>query len=391
MQPILPLFAREFHLTPAQSSLSMSVATQALAVALLVAGTLSEVYGRKPVMAASIVCAALLMIAAAFAPSWHALLAFRLVAGLAMSGLPATAIAYVAEEMHPETVGMAMGLYISGTGVGALAGRIFVSFMADFIGWRSGLFTLGLLSLAAGAIFWWRLPASRHFRPRPLRIGSLLGSAAAHLKDPVLLGLFTEGFLLLGAFMAFFSYLGYRLMAAPYHFSQTAVGLIFLISVVGISSSAFTADFADRLGRPRMFGWLVLLILGGALVTLSSSLVAIIGGAAVMSFAFYGAHSVASAWVSTRARQAKAQAAALYLFAYYTGSSVIGWGGGFGWSAGGWPGVVAIMSVCLGAAFVLARWLQSRSPMPVTATLPPPMPLIRRVTHPALAKRLRHP
>ena len=253
VQPIMPLFSREFGVSPAQASLSMSVTTQALAAAMLVAGALSEVYGRKPVMAVSIVTAALLLTASAFAPTWHAFLLLRLLSGLAFSGLPATAMAYVGEEMHPEVSGMAMGLYISGTGLGALGGRLIVSVMADLVGWRSGLFTLGLLSLASGIVFWVRLPRSRHFEPHPLRVRPLLDSAVTHLKDPVLLGLFAEGFLLLGALMAFYNYLGYRLMAPPYGFSQTAVGLLFLISLTGILSSAFTGDFANRMGRPKVF------------------------------------------------------------------------------------------------------------------------------------------
>ncbi len=360
VQPIMPLFSREFGVSPAQASLSMSVTTQALAAAMLVAGALSEVYGRKPVMAVSIVTAALLLTASAFAPTWHAFLLLRLLSGLAFSGLPATAMAYVGEEMHPEVSGMAMGLYISGTGLGALGGRLIVSVMADLVGWRSGLFTLGLLSLASGIVFWVRLPRSRHFEPHPLRVRPLLDSALTHLKDPVLLGLFAEGFLLLGALMAFYNYLGYRLMAPPYGFSQTAVGLLFLISLTGILSSAFTGDFANRMGRPKVFCSLVALMLGGALATLSTHLALIIAGAAVLSFAFYGAHSVASAWVSARAQRAKAQAASLYLFAYYTGSSVVGWSGGLGWSAHGWPGVMAIIGGCLGVALILAWWLNAQ-------------------------------
>ena len=101
VQPIMPLFSREFGVSPAQASLSMSVATQALAAAMLVAGALSEVYGRKPVMAVSIVTAALLLTASAFAPTWNAFLLLRLLSGLAFSGLPATAMAYVGEGNAP--------------------------------------------------------------------------------------------------------------------------------------------------------------------------------------------------------------------------------------------------------------------------------------------------
>lgn len=107
------------------------------------------------------------------------------------------------------------GPYIGGTGLGTLGGRVIVSLMAEWLGWRMGLLVLGVISLGAASIFWFKLPRSRHFKPYPFRIHALFHSATTHLRDPVLLALFAEGFLLLGAFMAFFNYLGYRLMEPP--------------------------------------------------------------------------------------------------------------------------------------------------------------------------------
>ena len=83
----------------------------------------------------------------------------------------------------------------------------------------------------------------------------------------------------------------------------------------------------------------------------------LLAGLALLTFAFYGAHSIASSWVGLRARQAKAQAAALYLFSYYTGSSVIGSLGGLAWQAGHWPGVVATLGAVLATALAAALLL----------------------------------
>ena len=69
---------------------------------------------------------------------------------------------------------------------------------------------------------------------------------------------------------------------------------------------------------------------------ISGTLPVVIAGIAVLTFGFFGAHSIASAWVGRRARTAKAQAASLYLFLYYVGSSVIGSLGGIFWERNGW-------------------------------------------------------
>ncbi|MCB7347849.1 MFS transporter, partial [Desulfovibrio desulfuricans] len=49
VQPLMEEFTREFHVTPTEASLSLSVTTMLLAVSMLVFGSLSEVWGRKPI------------------------------------------------------------------------------------------------------------------------------------------------------------------------------------------------------------------------------------------------------------------------------------------------------------------------------------------------------
>jgi YNFM family putative membrane transporter len=56
---------------------------------------------------------------------------------------------------------------------------------------------------------------------------------------------------------------------------------------------------------------------------------------------------VASSWVGLHAHHAKAQAAALYLFFYYIGSSVAGAVGGFFWGAWRWTGVAEFVAAML--------------------------------------------
>ncbi|RYC29886.1 MFS transporter [Lichenibacterium minor] len=359
VQPIMPVLGRDFGVDAATASLSLSATTQCLAVSMLVASSLSEVYGRKPVMVLSLFASSALMIGSAFAPDWTSLLVVRALAGIAFGGLPATAMAYVGEEMDAGSLGLAMGLYIGGTGLGALGGRLIVGAFTDLGSWRIGLFVVGVLALLSSFVFVLALPASRHFRPGRPDPRALAAGFARHLGRPTQLLLYAEGLLLLGVFVSLYNYLGYRLMAPPYGFSQTAVGLIFAIGLVGIVSSAWVGDLAGRLGRGRVFPALVALIGAGTAMTLSSSVAVILLGMAVVTFAFYGAHTVASAWVGIAAGRAKAQAASLYLFSYYTGSSVVGWMGGVAYGRAGWDGVVAlagcVLLVALALSAVLAR------------------------------------
>ena len=104
VQPLLPLLAAHFAVSAATSSLALSLTTLCLALCLLVSGALAESWGRKPVMAAALGLASLLGLASVLVDSWQLLLALRALLGLALSGLPALAMAYVGEEFEPESL-----------------------------------------------------------------------------------------------------------------------------------------------------------------------------------------------------------------------------------------------------------------------------------------------
>lgn len=362
VQPLMPVFAREFHVSAAESSLPMSLTTGLLAPALIVAGVISEARGRLPLMLASLLASALLMMACTLAPRWGVLLALRALAGLTFAGLPAVSMAYLSEEMHPSSIGLAMGLTIGGNGLGGMIGRILASLIADATSWRWSMAAIGLIGIAAWLIAWRTLPPSRHFKPHPLRIDALSLTFVEQLRDPRLVPLYAEGFLLMGSFVTTFNYVTYHLLAPPYSLSHTAVGFIFAIYLVGIFSSAWIGSLADRVGRVTMLASMTALMLAGVGLATARPLAVVIVGISVVTFGFFGGHSVASSWVGLRTTHAKAQAAALYLFFYYLGSSVAGSSGGLFWDRWGWIGVVGFVATLCAASLLIALTMGKAKP-----------------------------
>ena len=362
VQPLLPAFSDAFHVSAAASSLSLSLTTGLLAFSMLVAGSLSEIWGRKPVMVVSLFASALLTLLSAAAPGWHALLLARILLGISLSGLPAVAMAYVSEEVEPRSIGLAMGLFIGGNAIGGMAGRLIGGALTDLGSWRMALGVIGALGLASAFTAWRSLPSSVHFKASRADPVTLLRSFADHIKDPGLQCLYAEAFLLMGGFVTLYNYLGYRLMAPPYGLSQTAIGVIFVVYLVGTASSAWIGNLSGRLGRPRIFLAMIALMLLGVVLTLLSPITAILAGIVAVTFGFFGAHSIASSWVGGQARHSKAQASALYLFTYYLGSSAMGTLGGVFWTASGWPGVAGLVGLLLVLALVLALRLARLDP-----------------------------
>ncbi len=362
VQPMMPLLSQEFGINAAQSSLVLSVSTGMLALGLLVTGPISDRIGRKPVMVAALGCAALSTIASAVMPTWELVLATRALVGLSLSGLAAVAMTYLSEEIHPQHIGLAMGLYIGGNAIGGMSGRLITGVLIDFVSWHAALLTLGSLSLLAAIVFWKALPESRNFRPQRMNPRTLVDGFVMHFKDAGLPWLFLEAFLLMGAFVTLFNYIGYRLLAEPYHMNQALVGLLSVVYLSGIYSSAQVGALADRLGRRKVF-WASIVVMGcGLLMTLMQPLSMIILGMLVFTFGFFGAHSVASSWIGRRALKAKGQASSLYLFCYYAGSSVAGTAGGLFWHHWGWNGIGIFIGSLLALALMVALRLSTLAP-----------------------------
>ncbi|HBT71212.1 MAG TPA: MFS transporter [Lysinibacillus sp.] len=357
-QPLLPTFADVFHVSPAVASLSLSVTTFALAVSLIIVSSLSEAWGRKSLMTISIFAASVLTVALAFSPNFEMILGLRVLQGIVFAGLPAIAMAYLGEEMEPASLGVAMGLYISGNSVGGLSGRVIIGTLTDHYNWHIGMMVLGGISLFVSVLFVWMLPSSKHFSPRPLQLKALTKTLLQHLKDPSMLCLYGIGFVLMGSFVTLYNYIGFQLMAPPYNLSATIVGWIFVIYLVGTFSSAWFGSLADRYGRQQMLLLAIAIMLAGAIVTLNGLLTLKIISITVFTFGFFAAHSIASGWVSRRATHDKAQASSLYLFFYYVGSSVGGTVGGVFWMKYGWVGVIAMIALFLLIACVLSFLLK---------------------------------
>jgi YNFM family putative membrane transporter len=368
VQPLLPSFTRAFSISPAAASLSLSAATGVLAVAMLFSGTLSDALGRKTVMAASLAAAAAATLAVSFAPNWTTFVALRALTGLALSGVPAVAMAYLVEEMDRSAIGLAMGLYIAGNTLGGMGGRLATAAFAEAGGWRGAVALVGLISLGCAFVFAFALPKEKR-APAKAQPIALLPTIAMHFRDPGLRYLFAMGFLLMGAFVATYNYIGFRLEAPPFSLSPAVVGLVYSIYLIGAVSSTVTGELAGRYGRRRIVGFAIAFMPIGVLLTLPENLWLMILGVGVVTIGFFSGHSIASSWVGLRAETGKAQASALYLFFYYVGSSLAGSIGGWVFTLGAWPGEAAFVGALSALALLIALKL-TRVPPPAHLRAP---------------------
>lgn len=356
-QPLLPALSDAFDVSPAQSSLSLSVATLTLALGLLITGPISEVVGRRVIMLGSLFGSAAAGLVCAAAPTWEILLVARAVEGFVLAGLPAVGVAYLREEVDPAAAGRAIGLYIGGNAIGGLSGRLICSALTEVGGWRTAMGGIAVLGLGCAVAVLVLLPHSAGFVPAAAGLRAMGARTASALSDPILLALYAIGALIMGGFVGIYNAVGFRLQGDPYRLSTGVVGLVFLVYLLGSISSTAAGRLADRLGRGLIVGVGAAVMLVGTVTTLASPLPAVIVGLAVMTVGFFAAHGVASGWVAARAQLAGrpvAQSASLYLVLYYAGSSVGGAVSTVAWKSGGWASVVWLTASLAGTAVLVS-------------------------------------
>ncbi|MFP1628369.1 MFS transporter [Streptomyces sp. 5K101] len=341
-QPLLPAVSADFGVTAGAASWTVSAATGALALCVLPLSALSERFGRRTVMTVSLAVAVVLGLLVPFAPNLEWLVALRALQGAALAGLPASAMAYLAEEVRPKALVAAIGLFVAGNSIGGMSGRILTGWVAQLADWRVALAAVGVMALACALVFRALLPRARHFAPGSLSPLALARTVRGHLSDPLLMRLYAIGALFMTVFGAVYTVIGYRLVEAPFGLPQGVIGSIFLVYLVGTVSSAAAGKLVGRLGRRGALYLAVTTTAAGLLLSLADSLAAVLLGLVLITAGFFAGHAVASSAVSRTAKTGRAQASALYQSAYYLGSSAGGTLGAVAFHAGGWSGTVLL-------------------------------------------------
>jgi YNFM family putative membrane transporter len=353
-QTLINTFASQMGISPSLASLSISLATFSLAVGMLILTVFSNAWGRKKIMGVSLLLASLAGIATSFTSDFKALVFLRVFQGLAMSGFPSVAITYLNEEISPKHIGRIMGIYVSGNAIGGFFGRIWVSVFADFYSWHAGALALGIFSFLCSALFFVLLPESKHFKKEQLSFSNWISGMIGGMKNKNLLCIYAMAFLLLGAYITLFNYIAFPLSNPPFQLSQTAIGFLFIFQLSGSWSSYFFGKLTENHSRSSLLISGVVMALAGALLTCTGNLFLLMAGLILFAAGFFAGHSLASGWVGVIAEPPiKVYASSLYLLFYYTGSSLLGWIGGFFLTHFGWYGVILMVSVLLIATILL--------------------------------------
>ena len=360
-QALLPVLSEDLHVTPATASLTVSATTGMLGLSIIPASIISECFGRNRVIMLSALSATLLGLLLPLSTSVGMLIILRGLQGIAVAGVPATAMAYLSEEIHPKHVPQVMGLYVAGTSVGGLSGRVIPSGVLEFASWRWALAATVAVAIIFAFITSWALPDQQRFQPKRLTFRSDFSAIAQHMKNPRLSALFTLAFLFMGAFVSLYDYVGYRL-TGHFGLNDGVAGAIFFLYLSGTWSATQAGTMVHKFGRARVLVGSIVGMMIGMAVLFSPELISSILGILLFTACFFAAHSVASGWVGVVATSNRAEASSMYLFCYYMGSSIVGWLSGHVLHSWEWGGLVVWLLAGLAIATVIALFIARTTP-----------------------------
>jgi DHA1 family bicyclomycin/chloramphenicol resistance-like MFS transporter len=166
--PALPIVVRELDTTPAAAQLTLTVYLIGIAAGQLLYGPLSDRFGRRPVLIASLALFLMASLVAALAPDIQWLIAARVVQALGACGGLGPGRAMARDGATPEQAARQLALLVMVMTASPAIAPLLGSIVATVVGWR-GIFGLlgavaaGLLLLAVAS-----LPeTSRQRTPRP--------------------------------------------------------------------------------------------------------------------------------------------------------------------------------------------------------------------------------
>lgn len=342
-QPLLPLFADTFGASPFAVSLTITVATLAVAVAAPVFGRAADLLGTRQVIVASAFALSVATALAATSSSLTQLVGWRLVQGLFTPGVFAIAMAYIHDEWPAEQVGRVTAAYVSGTVIGGFLGRATAGIVADWTGWPASFLVLGAATFLAAWGLWKWLPPGRAVRHRS-SLGHR-GRLARVIGNRQLIATYAVGFCVLFTQTAVFTSIPFHLSEPPFGLGSAALGWLFAVYLIGAAATPIAGRAIDREGHRK--GVLISMSVGvtGALLTLTSSLVLIVIGLALVSTSVFFAQITASSHVGAVTTEDRGLSVGIYATCYYLGGSL---GAALPvalWTWGGWGAAIGLVLV----------------------------------------------
>lgn len=373
-QPLLPVIARDLHLSASTAGLIVTVAQVAYAAGLVFVLPIGDlVERRRLVVSLSLVTAAGLVLFG-LAGSGPTVLAAAAVVGVA-TVMAQVLVPFAASLAGDAERGRVVGTVMSGLLVGVLLARTVAGALAATGTWRTVYLVSAGVMLAQAAVLHRKLPAG-HARSGMRYRKALVSTARLVAEEPLLRLRAAFGLLSFATFSVLWTSMAY-LLSDRYHLGPATIGLFGLAGAAGAVTANGAGRRSDRgLVRSSTLAASFLLLVSWLPLWLGGRhLAAFVAGVVVLDVGAQGLHITNQGAIYRIRPEARSRATSVYMVSYFVGGAL---GSGLStmlYQRLGWAAVSALGAsfaagaMALGiAAAVLGRLRRVEDPVAVPAT-----------------------
>ncbi len=257
--PALPLIASDFSTDVAGVQLTLSVYMAGFGFGQLVVGPLSDRYGRRPVLRASMVIYVLASFLCALAPGIGGLIGARFFQALAACAGPVLGRAIVRDLYGPRDAARMLSYIAAGMALAPLLGPLLGGWMTVATGWRSIFMFLVVFSAVQSVFVWRMLPETNpHIDPDAMRPARIAANYRTLLGDRLYRGATLANAFAYSALFAFISGAPFVYIGL-FGFSPQGMGLAFGSNVTGyMVGTMISGRLSHRIGSHRLLRYGVL-------------------------------------------------------------------------------------------------------------------------------------
>ncbi|WP_297203792.1 MFS transporter [uncultured Pluralibacter sp.] len=340
-QPLLDTIARAFAISAGQAGFIVTTAQLGYACGLLFLVPLGDMFERRSLIVVMTLLAAGGMLIVASSSTLPVMILGTALTGL-FSVMAQILVPLAATLAAPEQRGRVVGTIMSGLLLGILLARTVAGVLASLGGWRTVYWVAsGLMALMALAL-WRGLPKVK--QETHLNYPQILGSVfTLFARDKILRTRALLGCLTFANFSIVWTSMAFLLAGAPWHFSESTIGLFGLAGAAGALGARPAGVHADK-GRAHLTttGGLLLLLLSWLAIWWGhASVLALIVGVVVLDLTVQDVHITNQTVIYRTLPEARNRLTAGYMTSYFIGGAAGSLLSAYAWQHMGWTGVCA--------------------------------------------------
>ncbi|KAJ5770271.1 Major facilitator superfamily domain general substrate transporter [Penicillium nucicola] len=242
--PSFGILVEHFHTTQTKVALTTTVFLLGLAAAPLWWSTLSQQYGRRPVLVFSFLISTVAVIVCAATNSLPLIIVFRLIEALGCSSAQSVGAGVISDIYNSTERGSALGWFYLGTLIGPLVAPVIGGALQVWLGWRANLYFMAIFTFTTSILTMLCLPETlaKVSTPKHEKLPWY-----HHVQRDVLAPLPKLKFLLVASISLTIAYISicfaslycfnttlpYAYSAPPYNFSAIEIGLCYISNCLG--------------------------------------------------------------------------------------------------------------------------------------------------------------